>query len=304
MNRIRRVYFRIDAGYVWGQGMDKAAYVRFAAEVVALLAGLKFSPKPGRRLPGASTTMLRGPERLYCHPMDLSGELFPESIPVVEAAIKVATTFRLRAVDTYEDFIVYTPTDVDATVQAAMPEIRRAVFDALRPTRKTKWHRTQTAAFEEVGAFIEKRFSPLRHSDAWDLFLDAILRVRDTLVREGYVLMSTMDGTPTGSPQYRAKTATELRKARLPPVDRVPSRADALRSAIVTAELETVCDGWNRRRYPAESVHARIDLAGVTMFVDGVATGAFTFAVALRYLHAGRAMRQTARPYWTPIHEE
>lgn len=88
------IHFKIEAGYVWGQGMAANRIAAFSAEVVALFVGAGWQIKKSE-FAACSPEVVLGKSRLYLHPMDISGELDAELVPVVEALLKQGKTFKL-----------------------------------------------------------------------------------------------------------------------------------------------------------------------------------------------------------------
>jgi hypothetical protein len=100
-------YFRIEAGYKWGKGIDDNILKAFDDELRKIFKPLGFKIKePEQR--NYSLEVWRGAENLYCHPMDLVGFVKKESVKEIEKAIKDAKTFSFRCVDTYDEALNYT----------------------------------------------------------------------------------------------------------------------------------------------------------------------------------------------------
>jgi hypothetical protein len=102
-----KCYFRIEAGYKWGKGMDDNLLKEFNKELVEIFKPLGFKVKEPE-FSNCSIEVWRGAENLYCHPMNLSGEIKKENIKEIEIAIKNAKTFSFRCVDTYDEMLNYT----------------------------------------------------------------------------------------------------------------------------------------------------------------------------------------------------
>jgi hypothetical protein len=102
-----KCYFRIEAGYKWGKGMDDNLLKEFNKELADIFKPLGFKIKEPE-YSNRSIEVWRGAENLYCHPMDLVGEIKKENIKAIETTIKKAKTFSFRCVDTYDEMFNYT----------------------------------------------------------------------------------------------------------------------------------------------------------------------------------------------------
>lgn len=129
-------YFRIEAGYVWGQGMSKEAGDTFDAEIREILGALGFTPKHIRDGSGSCTVMQRGKESLYCHPMDLSGYVLEPSIPEIEAAISKARTFKIRKIDSVHTAFDYSAEQMTARLEELRPALEENALRCFTTARK------------------------------------------------------------------------------------------------------------------------------------------------------------------------
>lgn len=102
-----KTYFRIESGYIWGEGHPEHLSNAFIGEIKQILSQLGFEykePENGHYCYEG----FRGGENLYCHPQNLSGWLKEEGISEVESVIKNAKSFRWRYTDTYDRCFNYT----------------------------------------------------------------------------------------------------------------------------------------------------------------------------------------------------
>lgn len=105
MDTYIHTFIRVESGYVWGEGMSEdktAAFYREVAEKLAVIGFTEKAEPSGLCRIGTCPTMMRGKERLYCHPMDLAGYLREGSREAILTALAGAATFTVRAVDEYE----------------------------------------------------------------------------------------------------------------------------------------------------------------------------------------------------------
>jgi hypothetical protein len=136
------VYFRINAGYVWGAGMDKDKVLSFDTEIVGILRGLgfdKWEDWPVRSMSGACPKGWRGVEHLYCHPMDLSGWVKAEAVPVIEEALKHGKTFTLRGIDRFKEAMNYTEEEYTRAMEAKRGELEGKLIEVFTTTRKNRY---------------------------------------------------------------------------------------------------------------------------------------------------------------------
>ena len=100
-----KVYFRIESRYVWGKGMAETTNTAFDKEIKSIFKTLGFTIKEPEKFSHCSIEVQRGSENLYCHPMNLSGEIKQENIKTIENALKKAHTFQFRKTDTYDELV-------------------------------------------------------------------------------------------------------------------------------------------------------------------------------------------------------
>lgn len=97
------VCFRIEAGYVWGEGMSKEAFDIFINEVILLFARMKWTVAPV--FVGDCVHLIKGKTRLYVHPMELSGPCEDGLIPEVEAILAKGRSFSHYRTDRYDELL-------------------------------------------------------------------------------------------------------------------------------------------------------------------------------------------------------
>ena len=195
-------YFRVEAGYVWNKGYSDEQGQRFRDEVVGILSPLGFGNwKRLQDRHGGCPECWRGAERLYCHPMNISGELIDKHIAVVEEALRKASSFQVKAVDTYKQFLNYTAEELLRELNACREGISKAMFDSYRTKNRYRYIGFHTSAW--YAAFI-----PHWGKDASSLhgvYADFCAGVLDDLVRVGLV-----ECVPSkGMSLYRSLNVTE-----------------------------------------------------------------------------------------------
>lgn len=80
----------------------------YYSEVVELLKAEGWTLRKEKFGVGDCPQMVKGTQYLYCHPQDISGEVNPAGIEVLEAKIKALTTCKYYNTDNYGDIIVTT----------------------------------------------------------------------------------------------------------------------------------------------------------------------------------------------------
>ena len=87
---------------------EKKAVTAFDNEVVQLLTAKGWSLSNENYGPGECPQLTKGPQYLYCHPQDISGEVDVEDIEVLEIAFRGMQSCKYRCTDSYGDVIVTT----------------------------------------------------------------------------------------------------------------------------------------------------------------------------------------------------
>ncbi len=137
-HRYYQTYFHIDAGYVWGDGMDASTKANFFADMTAVFSKAGWEVEDPRGL-SSCPTVHKGDSHLYCHPMQLSGPCERSLVDEVVSILSSAKTCTLRNVAIHDQ--VYDLTDVQYknaldTVQA---DIEADIIAAFTTSRKDKY---------------------------------------------------------------------------------------------------------------------------------------------------------------------
>ncbi len=199
-----KTYFRIDAGYVWGEGMEDDQYKAFHEELEKLLTPLGFEfDKPEDRRICVSPTCTRGVESLYCHPMNLSGYVLKDSIPEIEGALKDTTLFKVRNVDTYEEAYNYTPDELEQELANRRDDVEKSLLDAFKTKRSNLVKNPSAAMSVKAGIkrFHDTALEAIERRFVYQVFLD--------LVQQGKIL-----GAKTAHGWTGYRTVPEPKKAR------------------------------------------------------------------------------------------
>ena len=201
-----KVYFRVNAGYQWGAGMDDNKVHSFYAEVAARLVSLGFNceVKSHEEIHGACPMATRGVEWLYCHPMELSGWVVQDAVPAIEAALQNATTFTLRHIDTYETAMNYTEDEFRQALEAKGADIAANIRTRFTTKRSNLY--TYISVLDTIKSGIQ-RAEPLYsfRSPLLAIENEFIRSVFDSMVASGDIVTIQSQGRTL----YRARCASD-----------------------------------------------------------------------------------------------
>ncbi len=228
-----KTHYRVECGYVWGKGIEENALASFQDEVKTLLGELGFVVlrEAGQDMLGSSLEMVRGKERLYCHPMDLSGPVLVDHIETIKTQLSRARCFRIRMVDTYETGIDYAPEELDQILVRELPVLRQMIYTSLSTARTNRFFndlQVHDQLFLSCG--VAERFSreviQVFHDECKSRRIAATTDADDEKIRQinatvnlvlqemigqGYIICMEQDGKKF----YRSRNKGELRKLRL-----------------------------------------------------------------------------------------
>lgn len=101
--KLKKVYFRLDSPYKWGEGMSDSLTEPFNNEALVILNKLGFNIVADGSKPWSCPEGVQGEENLYMHPMDFSGILSEENIEkatnIILAAALTSSIFSIRTID-------------------------------------------------------------------------------------------------------------------------------------------------------------------------------------------------------------
>ena len=133
----REVYFRLDSSYRWGSGQSQEDNQLFVKETRELFVQNGWEVKEPS-ICGGCDEFIKAKQRLYAHPMDLSGEALTEEIPIIEEILKNnnCQSFKLRKVDIYEILPDYDEEKVLELLNEKAQEIEDSLLSELKTKRK------------------------------------------------------------------------------------------------------------------------------------------------------------------------
>lgn len=129
--------FQIEAGYTWGQGMSNEASSRFKEEIREIFSGLGFQPNTPP--PIESITVTRGAERMYCHPMRISGYIDRDSLGEIESALNKANTFKLERVSVYDEALNFTKEEFIDELNKKADMIKEKIIATFATKRRNQY---------------------------------------------------------------------------------------------------------------------------------------------------------------------
>ena len=182
-NIYQKVYFRIESGYVWGQGMPESLKELFRQSIRTFLTKHGFEidePEDKMRCIEGK----RGFESLYCHPQSLSGFIAKDKIDELEADLQNSgyTGFKYLRSDRYEDMKNYTPEELESELEAIDGEIEGNMLDMYRTKRKNLF-RSTTQIYDYANELAKKLQTTLE-ADVKKYVGEKFLR----LVRDGKLI--------------------------------------------------------------------------------------------------------------------
>lgn len=211
-----KTYFRVECGYVWGKGIEDDALFAFNIDVKELLGEIGFTVlrESGQEMLGSCLKMVCGKERLYCHPMDLSGPVLVNRVARIKSQLARAKRFRLRAVDTYETVIDYTKDELKQILVREADELRCMIYLALC----TPWvHRfrdelsVQNVLSHTCDRFAGQFVNILDTNEHAPLIGSTVKSTFETMINDDLIIRTEHEGRIF----YRSRNKGELRKLHL-----------------------------------------------------------------------------------------
>jgi hypothetical protein len=202
-------YFRINtlayghkAGYNYSEFSNKENEKNFNQDIINIFTNLGFSIIEPDSF-GFCYEVVKGSEKLYCHPQNISGEVLESSIPVIEEALRKAETFKLYNIDQYDK--VY-DMDKNEVLQVLNRDYKEETIDriikACKTTRKTKFVGITTRNNSPVKTIVERE-----GNGAYSQFIQNII---GELLEQGLLIqMKTHKGFED---YYRSLNKTEMKQ--------------------------------------------------------------------------------------------
>lgn len=173
------VYFRLDAGYKWGEGMDPVKTEKFFDDIVKLFVDDGWAVKEAR-YSSSCPTVEYGKSSLYLHPMDASGAIEDNLVNHISELLTKGKTFSLNSVDVYEEIFDVSDNDYYDYLDTNSFEIMDELKKEFTTTRKNLYISYPSFIIEKVkekyhiprlnGNFLGRSSSDIEWKFVADLF--------------------------------------------------------------------------------------------------------------------------------------
>lgn len=177
------VYFRLNAGYKWGEGMSPDKTDKFFDEITKLFLKSGWTVKEAR-YSGSCPTVALGKSYLYLHPMDASGPVDDDLRDQIAQILLCGTTFTLGDVDVYEEIFDVSDNDYYDYLDANAFEIMDQLKAGFTTKRKDQYILFPSAIIERVkekyhiprlvGGFLGRSSSDVEWKYVAKLFEDMV----------------------------------------------------------------------------------------------------------------------------------
>lgn len=201
-------YFRIEAGYRWGEGMSKEATMRFFDELKSLFTTAGWTAEESR-IDSGCLTIYKGGNHLYCHPMELVGPCESSLRSDVTEILSHAKTCVLRTIDIYNQVYDVSDEQYRTALEAARKDIEQDLMTAFSTNRRDIYHHGYYSGVDNVAEHYRvptlDRSTGVICSD--DVHIRYITDVFQDLVEQGKILYKE---SKQGRKMFRAATGPEL----------------------------------------------------------------------------------------------
>lgn len=150
----KNVYFRIEAGYRWGEGMDDIKKAAFYTEVKTLFESAGWCVVSHEHN-GSCPVVQKDLSSLYCHPMEISGVIAINLIDEVKGLLGNGLTFNHYNTDEYDTIIEMSDDEYRAYLDGNRKAIRRDIIDAFK-TKRSNLYISQSNANAIFNAVCRK----------------------------------------------------------------------------------------------------------------------------------------------------
>lgn len=192
----RNVHFRIEAGYVWGEGMSENASKAFHDEINQLFinAGWEIIPP---RFSSACPDAAKGKSKLYLHPMDVSGAIDEALIDEVKQILDKGRTFTCYHVDVYEEVYDWTDEEYTVWLDERKESIKKDLLDMFRTKRRNLFVTRDYAVIQTVKEkYHVHRLDSFVGRSTNDVEWRYVQTMFDEMVQDGcFTIAQTKNGT-------------------------------------------------------------------------------------------------------------
>ena len=182
----KHVYFRLESGYVWGEGMGQSKAEKFYSDILALFDAEGWTiTEPYRQGSGAAVT--NGNSSLYIHPQSASGYVTEDLIPAVSAALQHGCTFKHYATDIYETAYNWTAQQYREYLNSKRGDISTALLEAFKTPRRNLYKFDYNALPVVISKFHVQRLDGQNGLCTGDITEQVIREMFTALVNTGKI---------------------------------------------------------------------------------------------------------------------
>ena len=200
------VYFRLNAGYKWGEGMERDKTEKFFDEITKLFLDDGWTVKEGR-YSGSCPTVQNRNSYLYLHPMEATGPVEDSLREKVMTILHKGNTFTLRDIDVYEEVFDVSNNDYYDYLDANAFEIMDNLKLGFTTKRKDQYISCPGAVVEKVKEkyHISRLGNALIGRSSSDIEWTYVAKLFDEMVEHGDFVVAEKDGRK----YYRTKKKGE-----------------------------------------------------------------------------------------------
>lgn len=128
---------------------------------------------------------------LYCHPLELSGEVKKNEIKKIAEAMQKRNTFSLKWVDLYDTIYDMTYTDYHEYLDNKSPEIKDTIFEKCQTRVKNRYYYA-----DEICKYITNIYAlQLLEKDSRSITKNHVVKLMNEMKHDGYlVIIKDSDG--------------------------------------------------------------------------------------------------------------
>ena len=185
MAKFFNTYFRIDAGYVWGEGMNPTLMRRFYDEITLLFVNAGWNIEHASSY-SSCIYVIKGKTKLYVHPMELSGACDESLIPDVTALLQQGESWKLRCVDKFDELLDLTEDELMEYYRKDSQKADRMILKAF--VKGKEKHDVNFTLFDLGEQIKVKTLTDYIGRSSLDVDQKFLRERFDALVDEGFIL--------------------------------------------------------------------------------------------------------------------
>ncbi len=182
----KHVYFRLDSGYVWGEGMGQSKTEKFYSDILSLFEAEGWTIKEPYHQ-GSGATVANGNSSLYIHPQEVSGYVTEDLIPAVSAALEHGCTFQHYATDIYDTAYNWTAQQYRDYLNSKRGDINAALLEAFKTPRRNLYKFDYNALPVVISKFHVQRLDGQNGHCTGDITEQVIRQMFTALVNTGKI---------------------------------------------------------------------------------------------------------------------